>query len=90
MPLVRMLTSSVTQAEDGSTLSYAKGQEVHMSADQAAEWADGVRGELVRGTPPETPEGNQRGRRGKPETPEGDQDLRPGRAETTTNPRRKS
>lgn len=62
MPLVRMLTSVA-----GPARSWEIGEEVEMSGEEAQVWADGVRGELVRGARVQTPES-----RGIPvETPEG-------------------
>ncbi len=66
MPLVRMLTSGA-----GPQRSWEAGDEVAMTVDEAAVWADGVRGELVRGQPLETPEANRRRHGGRVETPEG-------------------
>lgn len=67
MPLVRMLTSAA-----GPTGSWDVGEEVEMSGDEARVWADGVRGELVRGVLVETPES-----RGVPvETSEGRRQVR--------------
>lgn len=51
MPQVRFL-----QAVAGDDFSYVAGDVVEMPGDQAEAWADGVRGELVRGEMPETPE----------------------------------
>jgi hypothetical protein len=62
MPLVRMLTSVA-----GPTVQWHEGDEVQMSPEDAAVWADGVRGELVRGIRPVAPEQRRRG----VETPEG-------------------
>lgn len=51
MPRVRMLTSVA-----GAHRSWAPGELVDMTPEEAAVWADGVRGELVRSDPPATPE----------------------------------
>lgn len=51
MPRVRMLTSVAT-ADD----YWGYGEVVDMTPEQAQVFADGVRGELVRGRPPITPE----------------------------------
>jgi hypothetical protein len=51
VPRVRIL-----QAVAGEAFSWAAGDEVDMSAEDAAKWADGNRGELVRGGSTETPE----------------------------------
>lgn len=67
MPLVRMLTSIA-----GSRVSWDLGEEVEMSPEEAAVYADGVRGELVRGPAVETPEG----RSARMETPEGRRQVR--------------
>ena len=57
MPLVRMLTSVAGKDPvTGAEFAWQEGQEVSMPAAQAAVWADGVRGELVRFEPVETPE----------------------------------
>jgi len=48
MPRVRML-----QAVAGLDFSWAPGEVVTMTPDQADAWADGVRGELVRDEPQE-------------------------------------
>lgn len=61
MPLVRMLTSVA-----GPRTEWVAGELVEMSAKEAAVWADGERGELVRDEPPTTPERRRR----RPETPE--------------------
>lgn len=66
MPRVRLLTSVAGLHE-----SWQAGEEVDMTPEQAQVWADGVRGELVREVPVETPEGNRRKRAPKVETPEG-------------------
>lgn len=62
MPLVRMLVHGA-----GPTAEWEPGEVVEMTTEQARKWADGVRGELVRGKPAETPESRTR----RPETPEG-------------------
>lgn len=54
MPRVRIL-----QAVAGETFSWRPGEVVDMSAEDAKIWADGYRGELVRGEQPETPERSQ-------------------------------
>lgn len=51
MPRVRMLTSIAGPREH-----WDAGQEVDMTPELAKVWADGVRGELVRGPAVETPE----------------------------------
>lgn len=51
MPRVRIL-----QAVAGERFSWRAGEIVDMSAAEAKVWADGYRGELVRGEQPETPE----------------------------------
>lgn len=51
MPRVRIL-----QSVAGDTFSWMPGEVIDMSAKDAAVWADGFRGELVRGEQPETPE----------------------------------
>jgi hypothetical protein len=51
MPRIRMLTSV---AGDGFT--WEAGQEIDLPGSEATAWADGMRAELVRGTPAETPE----------------------------------
>jgi hypothetical protein len=57
MPRVRMLTSVA-----GQYCQWDEGDEVDMTPEQAAVWADGVRGELVRpSTTPDTPERRQAG-----------------------------
>jgi hypothetical protein len=68
MPRVRMLVSVA-----GPDHSWQAGDEIDMSVEDAAMWADGERGELVRGESVETPEGNRRKRGPKVETPEGSQ-----------------
>jgi hypothetical protein len=50
MPRVRIL-----QAVAGEAFSWMAGEEIDMSAEDAAKWADGYRGELV-GDSVETPE----------------------------------
>lgn len=70
MPRVRMLTSVA-----GEHTLWEAGEEVDMTPDQARVWADGVRGELVRGPAVETPEKTSTRRGAGFETPEG----RPGR-----------
>lgn len=59
----------------GEHTLWEAGEEVDMTADQARVWADGVRGELVRGPAVETPEKTSTRRGAGFETPEG----RPGR-----------
>lgn len=51
MPRVRIL-----QAVAGEDFSWLPGDEVDMSGKDANVWADGVRGELVRGEAAATPE----------------------------------
>ena len=51
MPRVRIL-----QAVAGEDFSWMPGDEIDMSARDAKVWADGFRGELVRGEIPQTPE----------------------------------
>lgn len=46
-------------------------EEVDMTPSEASVWADGVRGELVRDVPVETPEASRRKRGPRVETPEG-------------------
>lgn len=66
MPKVRMLTSGANQR-----FSWDHDEIVDMTPEEAAVWADGVRGELVRPTDPvETPERNNAKRRGSYQTPE--------------------
>lgn len=55
MPRVRIL-----QAVAGEDFSWLPGDEVDMSGKDAGVWADGVRGELVRGEEPATPERGSR------------------------------
>lgn len=52
MPRIRMLTSVA-----GAGFSWEAGQEIDLPGPEAAQWADGVRAELVRDDPRETPEG---------------------------------
>lgn len=54
MPRVRIL-----QAVAGEDFSWLPGEEVDMSAKEAAIWADGERGELVREEQADTPERGQ-------------------------------
>lgn len=54
MPRVRIL-----QAVAGERFSWRAGEIVDMSAADAKVWADGYRGELVRGEQAETPERGQ-------------------------------
>ncbi|MER7738888.1 hypothetical protein ABTX34_11275 [Streptomyces sp. NPDC096538] len=51
MPRIRMLTSVA-----GEGFSYRVGEEIDLPGAEAAAWADGVRAELVRSEPLETPE----------------------------------
>lgn len=66
MPRVRMLTSVAGPREH-----WDEGQEVDMTPEQAKVWADGVRGELVRGPAMETPEKTSTRRGAGYETSEG-------------------
>lgn len=66
MPRVRMLTSIA-----GPHMLWEEGQEVDMTPEEAGVWADGVRGELVRGPVVQTPEKTGMRRGGGFETPEG-------------------
>jgi hypothetical protein len=52
MARIRMLTSVA-----GAGFSWEVGQEIDLPGPEAAQWADGVRAELVRDDPVETPEG---------------------------------
>lgn len=71
MPRVRIL-----QAVAGETFSWRPGEEIDMSAADAKVWADGYRGELVRGEQAETPERGQA-------APETTARPRPGRRKTS-------
>jgi hypothetical protein len=51
MPRIRMLTSV-----SGRGFVWDAGQEIDLPGAEAAVWADGVRAELVRDEPLETPE----------------------------------
>lgn len=53
MARIRMLTSVA-----GTGFSWEAGQEIDLPGSEAAQWADGVRAELVRDAPVETPEGS--------------------------------
>ena len=66
MPRVRLLTSVAWE-----TGYWEQGEEVDMTPEQAKVWADGVRGELVRGPVVETPEKTSTRRGAGFETPEG-------------------
>jgi hypothetical protein len=55
MPLVRMLVSAA-----GTNFEWRPGDEIEMSPAQAAEWADGVRGEFVVEEHTATPERTQK------------------------------
>ena len=55
----------------GEHTLWEEGQEVDMTPEQAKVWADGVRGELVRGPAVETPEKTSTRRGAGFETPEG-------------------
>ncbi|TMR11744.1 hypothetical protein ETD86_34820 [Nonomuraea turkmeniaca] len=71
MPRVRML-----QSVAGERFSWRAGEIVEMSAADAKVWADGYRGELVRGEQAETPERSQA-------APETAARPRPGRRKTS-------
>lgn len=66
MPRVRMLCSGASE-----TRVWDAEEEVDMTPSEASIWADGVRGELVRDVPVETPESNRRKRGPRPETAAG-------------------
>lgn len=51
MARIRMLTSVA-----GTGFAWEAGQEIDLPGPEAAQWADGVRAELVRDAPAETPE----------------------------------
>lgn len=51
-----MVAVRILQGVSGDDFSWTPGQVVDMSAEDASKWADGYRGELVRGEQPETPE----------------------------------
>jgi hypothetical protein len=51
MPRIRMLTSVA-----GDGFVWEVGQEIDLPGSEASVWADGVRAELVRSVPLETPE----------------------------------
>lgn len=51
MARIRML-----QAVAGPDFSWDAGMEVDLPGEEASKWADGIRAELVRGDPPQTPE----------------------------------
>jgi hypothetical protein len=51
MARIRMLTSVA-----GEGFSWRAGEEIDLPGAEAAKWADGVRAELVRDVPVETPE----------------------------------
>ncbi|MBC3989336.1 hypothetical protein H8N00_10675 [Streptomyces sp. AC563] len=51
MARIRMLTSVA-----GQGFSWRAGEEIDLPGAEAAKWADGVRAELVRAAPLETPE----------------------------------
>lgn len=51
MARIRMLTSVA-----GEGFSWRAGEEIDLPGPDAAKWADGVRAELVRTAPVETPE----------------------------------
>jgi hypothetical protein len=51
MARIRMLTSVA-----GAGFSWEAGPEIDLPGAEAAKWADGVRAELVRDAPVETPE----------------------------------
>jgi hypothetical protein len=51
MARIRMLTSVA-----GEGFSWRAGEEIDLPGAEAAKWADGVRAELVRDAPVETPE----------------------------------
>lgn len=51
MARIRMLTSVA-----GEGFSWRAGEEIDLPGPEAAKWADGVRAELVRTAPVETPE----------------------------------
>ncbi|WP_326780429.1 hypothetical protein OG481_09795 [Streptomyces longwoodensis] len=51
MPRIRMLTSVA-----GAGFSWRAGDEIDLPGPEATAWADGVRAELVRAEPVETPE----------------------------------
>ncbi|MFF9625443.1 hypothetical protein [Streptomyces griseosporeus] len=51
MARIRMLTSVA-----GAGYSWRAGEEIDLPGPEAAKWADGVRAELVRTEPVETPE----------------------------------
>jgi hypothetical protein len=65
MARIRMLTSVA-----GDGFAWSVGEEIDLPGAEAAQWADGVRAELVRDEPAETPEGEpaaeRTGRRGSP------------------------
>lgn len=51
MARIRLLTSVA-----GDGFVWRAGEEIDLPGPEAAQWADGVRAELVRDEPPETPE----------------------------------
>lgn len=51
MARIRMLTSVA-----GEGFSWRAGEEIDLPGEEAAKWADGVRAEMVRADPVETPE----------------------------------
>lgn len=51
MARIRMLTSVA-----GEGFSWRAGEEIDLPGSEASKWADGVRAELVRTPPAETPE----------------------------------
>ncbi|MEV6803142.1 hypothetical protein [Streptomyces sp. NPDC051132] len=53
----------VLRSVAGADFEWHAGQEVDLPGDEAAKWADGVRAELVRTLPVETPEGPARAER---------------------------
>lgn len=56
------------QAVGGTDRSYTPGEVVDLPGAEATAWADGVRAELVRGEPVETPEESSAQRSGPMET----------------------
>ncbi|MEU2062901.1 hypothetical protein [Streptomyces sp. NPDC013455] len=53
----------VLRSVAGADFEWHAGQEVDLPGDEAAKWADGVRAELVRTAPVETPESPARAER---------------------------
>jgi hypothetical protein len=64
MARIRVLTSVA-----GTGFSWEAGQEVDLPGAEAAQWADGVRAELVRDDPMETPEASPAAERAGREVP---------------------